>query len=67
MRRGSLRKAYRGGLIEPLARSVDRRETEKQPYSRDTRSTKEWHAFVGRMLREARDRLFHVKGVDDAT
>lgn len=62
MRRGSIRKAYKYGLIEPLARSIDRRETERQPYSRNTRNSKEWHAFVDRMLKEARDRLFHVKG-----
>lgn len=67
MRRGSIRKAYKRGVIEPVARSIDRRETEKQPYSRNTRHFKEWHAFVGRMLREARDRLFHVKGTDNAT
>ena len=66
MRRESIRRAYKRGLIEPLARRTDRQEVEKQPYSRNTRGMKEWQAFVGRMLREARDRLFHADGYDDA-
>ena len=67
MRRGSLRKAYTRGLVEPLARKIDQQEVDKQPYSRNTRCTKVWHATIGQMLREARDRLFHVKGTEDAT
>ena len=57
MRRGSIRKAYKHGLIEPVARKIDRQEIDKQPGSQCTRAVKARWQWLDRGLNHGHDRV----------
>ena len=54
MRRGSIRKAYKHGLIEPVARKIDRQEIDKQPGSRNARHVKTLQQMLNSLLASLR-------------